>query len=138
MGKASFRGVLAVFSLLVLAVSLLKSLEPAATLARALRLAAALTGRETVPPEAAGFWFDPDYARFIADVKAATPEDSTVAVVVPQRPDLYLFEASYQLAPRRIVEERWKDEAAFVAAYGIEAGREPQGRRIAGGRLQAR
>lgn len=138
MGRARFRGVLAVLSLLVLAFSLLGSLEPAATLARALRLAAALTGRETVPPEAAGFWFDPDYSRFLADVKAATPEDSTVAVLVPQRPDLYLYEASYQLAPRRVVEERWKDEAAFVAAYGTEAGREPQGRRIAGGRLRAR
>jgi hypothetical protein len=61
-----------------------------------------------------------------------------VTILVPPRPDLYLYEANYQLAPRRVVEERWKDEAAFVATYGNEAGREPQGRRISGGRLRER
>jgi hypothetical protein len=134
-----WRFVVAVLSLLVLAASLTRSLEPAETLARWHRLARGLRGEiPATRRDPAGFWFDPDYAAFLSDLKALTPANATVAVIVPRRPDLYLYQANYQLAPRRVVEERWKDEASFVATYWTEAGRGPGGRPIAGGALWAR
>ena len=135
-GKGRF--VVAVVSLLVLAASLARSFEPAEALARGRRLARALGGEVSPQRDAFGFWFDPEYALFLADLKARTPETATVAVIVPRRPDLYLFQANYQLAPRRVVEERWVGEASFVATYGPEAARGPGGRPIAGGTLWAK
>ena len=137
MGKASLRGVLAVLSLLVLAVSLATPLPTRETRARFDRLTRALAG-ETVRSDLAGFWFDPDYAAFLDDVKRRTPESATVAVFVPERPDLYLYQAYYRLAPRRVVEERWKDEADFIATYRTEVGRGPEGVAINGGVLWTR
>jgi hypothetical protein len=132
------RFLVAVVSLLVLAACLVGSFEPAEALARGRRLARALAGEVAPQRDGFGFWFDPDYAVFLADLKARTPETATVAVLVPRRPDLYLFQANYQLAPRRVVEERWVGEASFVAAYGSEAARGPGGRPLAGGTLWAR
>ncbi len=86
----------------------------------------------------AGFWFDPDYAAFLDDVKRRTPESATVAVVVPEAPDLYRYQAYYRLAPRRVVEARWKDEADFIATYRTEVGRGPEGVAINGGMLWTR
>ena len=132
------RVVLAVLALLVLGFSLARPLDPSQTLIRARRLVRALGG-ETLPPrERAAFWFDPDYTAFLADVKAATPETATIAVLVPKRPDVYLYQASYQLAPRRVVEARWIDEAAYVATYRTDAARGPGGRPIAHGQLWTR
>ncbi len=125
-------------ALLVLAFSLARSLEPGQTMVRVRRLARALAGESLPPRDSAAFWFDPDYTAFLADVKAATPETATVAVLVPKRPDVYLYLASYQLAPRRVVEATWMDEAAFVATYRTDAARGPGGRPIAHGQLWAR
>jgi hypothetical protein len=128
----------ATLSLLVLAVCLSLSFEPARTLARARRLAAALRGEALPERTAAGFWFDADYAEFLAAVKAGTPESATIAVLVPKQPDVYLYQAVYQLAPRRVVEAKWTDAAGFVATYRTEAARGPGGSPIAGGTLWAR
>ena len=134
------RRLVATVALLVLAVSLARSLEPGQLLLRTHRLARALAGEPTAPPGAAGFWFDPDYAAFLADVKAATPETATVAVLVPKAPDVYLYQALYQLAPRRVVEARWMDEAGFVATYRTDTARGPMdgARPITHGQLWAR
>jgi len=137
-GGKGGRFFVAVVSLLVLAASLTRSFEPAEAFARGRRLARGLGGEVAPQRDAAGFWFDPDYAAFLADLKALTPENATVAVIVPQRPDLYLYQANYQLAPRRVVGERSKDEASFIATYRSEAARGPGGRPIAGGALWAR
>jgi hypothetical protein len=125
-------------ALAVLAASLVRSFQPAETLAGARRLARDLRGEVRPLRDTTGFWFDPDYTAFLADLKAMTPEDATVAVIVPRRPDLYRYQAYYQLAPRRVVEERWKDEASFVATYRTEAGRGPGGRPISNGELRAK
>src|SRR5262245_58170076 len=138
MGKAKLRGVLAVLSLLVLAVSLVSPLKTRETRARFDRLARSISGKPGWRSDRASFWFDPDYAAFLDDVKRRTPESATVAVVVPKVPDLYLFQAYYRLAPRRVVGERWKDEADFVATYLTEVGRGPEGIAIKGGQLWTR
>jgi hypothetical protein len=132
---SSIRTAIAVLSLLVLALSLTGPFEPAATATRWYRLTRALGGDVRPQREATGFWFDPDYAAFLADIKKLTPANATVAVVVPFRPDLYRYQAYYQLAPRRVVEERWKDEASFIATYRTDAGRGPGGARIVHGEL---
>ncbi len=129
------RAAVAALSLAVLATSLTTPFEPADTLARCRRLVHALRGEALPQRETTGFWFDPDYAAFLADVKRLTPEGSTIAVLVPRRPDLYLYQADYQLAPRRVVEERWKGEASFIATYRTETARGPGGVPIANGEL---
>jgi hypothetical protein len=134
----AWRVAVAGLALAVLAASLVRSFQPAETLASARRLARDLRGDVRPLGDTTGFWFDPDYTAFLADLKAATPEDATVAVLVPRRPDLYRYQAYYQLAPRRVVEEKWKDEAAYVATYRTEAARGPGGRQIANGELRAR
>lgn len=132
------RAAVAALSLTVLALSLAGSLEPAATLERWHRLIRALGGEVRPQGESAGLWFDPDFAAFLADVKQRTPPDATVAILVPFRPDLYRYQAYYQLAPRRVVEDRWKDEAAFIATYRTDAARGPGGMPIVNGQLWKR
>lgn len=132
------RRALAVLSLLVLAVSLASPLDVGATAARFRRFAAALAGETEYRSDRMSFWFDPDYAAFLEEVRRRTPESATVAVLVPRRPDLYTVQAHYRLAPRRVVEERWIAEADAVATYRTEAGRGPGGVAIAGGRLWTR
>ncbi len=135
---SGFRAAIAVLSLVVLAVSLAGPLDAPATAERWHRLIRGLGGEVRPQGETAGFWFDPDYASFLADVKRRTPEDATVAVLVPRRPDLYRYQAYYQLAPRRVVEERWKDEASFIATYRTDVGRGPGGVPIVNGELRAK
>src|SRR5262245_13557007 len=132
------RPALTVLALLVLAVSLASSLEPREALARFERLAGALSGHPGYRLGQMGFWFDPDYAGFLEDAEGRTPEHATVAVLVPRRPDLYLYQAVYQLAPRRVVEERWRNEADAVATFKTETARGPGGVAIAGGELWTR
>lgn len=132
------RRLVAALALLVLAVSLASWLKPGPLILRAHRLARALRGEAIAPSEAHGSWFDREYAAFLADVRAATPETATVAVLLPKAPDVYLYQASYQLAPRRVVEARWMDEAGFVATYWTEAPRGPGGRPITHGQLWTR
>src|SRR5262245_25618136 len=138
MGKANLRNALAVLSLLVLAVSLASPLKQMETRERLDRLTRAISGQAGWRSDRAGFWFDPAYAAFLDDVKRKTPESSTVAILVPERPDLYRYQAYYRLAPRRVVEERWKDEADVIATYRTEIGRGPGGVPITGGTLWTR
>ncbi len=135
---SGLRAAIAVLSLLVLGASLAKSFEPSATASRWRRLVGALGGDVRPQGEAAGFWFDPDFADFLAEVKRRTPPNATVAVIVPYRPDMYRYQAYYQLAPRRVVEDRWKDEAAFIATYRTDAARGPGGTAIVNGQLWTR
>jgi hypothetical protein len=132
------RQALAGLSLVVLAVSLVSPLDRDATVARARRFAAAVSGEPGYRSDRMSFWFDPEYAAFLEDVRRRTPESATVAVLVPRRPDLYKYQAYYRLAPRRVVEERWLGEADVVATYRTETARGPGGIEIAGGRLWTR
>jgi len=131
------RVVLAAAALLVLAVSLRSPFRPAETRARIERLGAALRGDPSYRAENMGFWFDARFLAFLDEVDRRVPKTTavTVAVLVPRTPDLYRFQANYRLAPRRVVEERWKDEADVIATYGTEAGRGPGGEAIPGGWL---
>jgi hypothetical protein len=132
------RRALAVLSLVVLAVSLVTALPVEETRTRFVRLCRSLAGDPTVHPEAMSFWFDPEYAVFLEEVRRQTPESATVAVLVPSVPDVYIYEAYYRLAPRRVVDERWKDEADFIASYRAESGLRPGERPVAFGSLLAR
>jgi hypothetical protein len=135
---AKMRVAAAGLALVVLAVSLALPLEPARTVERARRLAGTFTGERSLPRDAASFWFDPDYTAFLADVKAGTPETATVAVLVPERLDIYFYQALYQLAPRRVVQAKWLEEADYVATYRTDTARGPGGRAITHGLLWAR
>ena len=132
------RRLVAALSLLALAASLSSSLRPADAVERVRRLARALSNDPTYRPEAMSFWFDADYAAFLEDVRRRTPETATVAVLVPERPDVYLYQALYRLAPRRVVDGLHTGEADAVATYRTELARGPGGVEIAGGRLWAR
>src|SRR5262249_56625450 len=114
-------------------ISLLSPVRPAVTKARLARLAGALRGDPSYRPENMGFWFDTEYLAFLDDVDRRLPKTTTltVAVLVPRTPDLYRFQANYRLAPRRVVEERWKDEADAIATYKTAAGRGPSGQPVA-------
>jgi hypothetical protein len=76
-----------------------------------------LAGETITAAERTGFWFDPAYAAFLEAVRRRTPRDATIAVVVPPWPDVYVYQAAYQLAPRRVVQPGRESEATFVAAY---------------------
>jgi hypothetical protein len=128
----------AVLSLLVLAISIATPRSLEETGKRLSRLAAALTGAAGYDPEAMGFWFDPDYAAFLDDVGRKAPEDATIAVLVPESPDVYFYQAVYRLAPRRVVGRDRIAEARLVAAYGTAVAQAPDGLPVAHGRLATR
>lgn len=132
------RRALAAAALVVLAVSLASPLQPSQTAARLRRLEAALSGDAGHRSERMGFWFDPEFLAFLDDVDRRVAKTASVAVLVPKRPDLYRYQANYRLAPRRVVEEAWKDEADVVATYKTEIGRGPGGVAIEGGELWMR
>jgi hypothetical protein len=138
--KRRVRAALAAISLAVLGVSLLSPFQPAQTKARLERLRSALRGDPAYRSENMGFWFDYPYLAFLDEVDRRVPKGTavTVAVLVPRSPDLYRFQANYRLAPRRVVEERWMDEADVIATYKTEAGRGPGGEAIPGGWLWIR
>lgn len=132
------RRTLAGLSLLTLALSLASSFPYAETRARLTRLRQAISEDLAYRPDAMSFWFDPDYAGFLEEVKRATPENATVAILAPESPDLYRYQAVYRLAPRRVVGRSREAEADFVAAYRTDAAGRPRGTSIANGRLWKR
>jgi hypothetical protein len=136
----TLRVALAILCLVVLAISLVSSLRLELTFARFVRLRMTLRGEPGYRSDQMAFWFDLAYAEFLEEVRRRTPENATVAIVVPAAPDLYRFQGYYRLAPRRVVEERWMDEAEFVATYRTEiaSGRGPGGLAIPGGLLWTR
>jgi hypothetical protein len=79
--------------------------------------ARSLAGETVMPGKGTGFWFDPAYAAFLEAVRERTPPDATIVIIAPTYPDVYAYEAAYQLAPRRVVAPGREGEASFVAAY---------------------
>jgi hypothetical protein len=110
------RGLPAVL-LFVVAASMIATLSPVELAQRAGLLRRAFAGESIPASEMTGFWFDPDYAAFLGEVARRTPRDATIAVLVPPWPDVYVYQAAYQLAPRRVVDRRRESEASWVAAY---------------------
>jgi hypothetical protein len=103
--------------LLVVAASMVATLSPTEIARRGSLLLRSLAGETTTDAERTGFWFDPAYGAFLEEVRRRTPRDATIAVVVPPWPDAYVYQAAYQLAPRRVVEPGRENEATFIAAY---------------------
>jgi hypothetical protein len=104
--------------LLVVAASMVATLSPTEIARRGSLLLRSLAGETITAAERTGFWFDPAYGGFLEEVRRRTPRDATIAVVVPPWPDVYVYQAAYQLAPRRVVQPGRESEATFVAAYG--------------------
>jgi hypothetical protein len=127
---------LAVALLCVVGAAAASTLDPADLAHRARLLARALAGERVPLREEPGFWFDPDYAVFLEEVKKRVPEGASVAVLAPAWPDVYAYQAAYQLAPRRVVGRRYASEASFVAVYGALEG--PARERIPYGALRRR
>ncbi len=93
----------------------------------------------SLEPAADSFWFDPGYARFVEAVRRETPEDATIALVVPKTTDLYVYRAVYGLVPRRVVPPEERASAPYVAVYGDAGpGSAGAGKRIPGGILLRR
>jgi hypothetical protein len=103
--------------LLVVAASMVATLSPAEIARRGSFLLRSLGGETISASEMTGFWFDPAYAAFLEEVRRRTPRDATIAIVVPPRPSVYVYQAAYQLTPRRVVEPGRENEATFVAVY---------------------
>ena len=108
---------LAAALLLVVAVSMIATVSPAEIARRCRLLWRSLAGETVTDAERTGFWFDPAYGAFLEEVRRRTPRDATIAVLVPSYPDVYVYQAAYQLAPRRVVEPGRQNEATFIAAY---------------------
>jgi hypothetical protein len=70
-----------------------------------------------------GFAFDPGYRLFLEAVEKATPAGATVAVFAPSSSELYLYQAAYRLAPRRVVGKELSESAQFLAVYRRAANR---------------
>lgn len=121
--------------LVLVGVAMASTLRPVERAGRAKLLARSLAGGQIAPAERTGFWFDPEYAVFLADVARRTPRNATVAVLAPSRPDVYAYQAAYQLAPRRVVSADRVEEAAFVAAYGHRGGGGAKATAVANGTL---
>lgn len=133
----SVRARLPAVLLLVLAASLLATVSPAEIARRGRLLWRSLAGETVTDAERTGFWFDPAYGAFLDAVRSHTPRDATIAIVVPPRPDAYVYQAAYQLAPRRVVQTGREDEATFVAAYPYQTppGTNPDVTALPGGAL---
>ncbi len=134
----SYRGPLAALLLVVVAVCLASFQSGSEIARRWALLTRSIVSGTPAPAETLRFWFDPDYAVFLEAVAERTPAGASVAVLVPARPDAYLYLAVYRLAPRRVVDARWMGEASAVAVYRTEAGRGPEGEPIPHGTLRVR
>ncbi|HEY3171843.1 MAG TPA: hypothetical protein VGK86_04615 [Thermoanaerobaculia bacterium] len=129
---------LAAALLVVVAASMLATLRPGELKRRWHLLARSVSGERISPGEGTGFWFDRDYAVFLEEVRRRTQDNATVAVLAPPWPDVYAYQAAYQLAPRRVVDARRSGEASFVAAYRIDATGAPGAIAIPHGTLSRR
>jgi hypothetical protein len=122
---------LAAFLLAVVGASMVATLSPSEIAHRGRLLSRAFAGDTIAADERTGFWFDPAYEAFLDEVRRRTPRDATIALFVPSYPDVYVYQAAYQLAPRRVVEPRRENEATFVADYGHHDRARPNGSAIA-------
>jgi len=116
-GEGRSRRGLTAALLLILSVSMIATVSPAEIARRWEMFTRSVAGGTIAPGEGSGFWFDPAYAPFLEAVRARTPRDATIVVIAPPYPDVYTYEAAYQLAPRRVVPPDRESEATFVAAY---------------------
>jgi hypothetical protein len=121
---------------LAVGVSEASKLDGTDVVRRAQLLARSLRGDRVPLREEPGFWFDPDYAVFLEEVGKRVPANASVAVLAPSWPDVYAYQAVYQLAPRRVVDRRLAADAAYVAVYRAGAG--PGEEAIAHGTLRKR
>jgi len=123
--------------LAVVAASMVATLSPSEIARRGQLLWRSVAGETITATGRTGFWFDPAYEAFLDEVRRRTPKDTTIAIVVPSWPDVYVYQAAYQLAPRRVVERGRENEATFVAAYPYQAanGMNPEATAIGGGAL---
>jgi hypothetical protein len=112
------RDALAAALLLVAAASMVATLSPSEVARRGSLLLRSVAGETLTVADETGFWFDPAYEAFLDEVRRRTPRDATIALFVPSYPDVYVYQAAYQLAPRRVVEPGRENEATFVADYG--------------------
>jgi hypothetical protein len=64
------------------------------------------------------FFFDPDYGPFLLAVERATPPDATIVLRAPRTHELYTYQATYILAPRRLVSADRAVLAQYEAVYG--------------------
>lgn len=85
-----------------------------------------------------GFWFDRDYPAFLEAVRRATPPGATIAVAVPGTLDVYLYQAVFTLAPRRVVALQDGVSVGYAAYYKDAALSQSGGIRIASGVLVRR
>lgn len=115
--SSTFRRSFAAALLAITAISMAATLSPAEIARRARLFSRSLSGESISSREQTGFWFDAEYAVFLEEIRRRTPANATIAIVVPSWPDVYVYQAAYQLAPRRVVQEDRKGEASFVAAY---------------------
>ena len=136
--REPYRRVLAVALLVILAVSLARFERRAEAARRWSLLVRSVAGQPPSPAQGTRFWFDPDYVVFLDALESRLPADASVAVLVPPWPDAYRYLAVYRLAPRRVVEARWMEEARAVAVYHTEAGHGPEGAPIPHGTLWMR
>lgn len=91
---------------------------------------------EELRAKGTGFGFDPDYAVFLKAVRASTPPDATVSVIAPRTHELYVYQAAFSLAPRRVVGPGEAAVVPFVAFYKDDRALSlPKSRRISGGVL---
>jgi hypothetical protein len=111
------RGGLAAALLMVVAVAMAATFSPPELARRWKLLMRSVAGEKIAPEKGTGFWFDPAYAAFLEGVRQRTPRDATIVVIAPEYPDVYVYEAAYHLAPRRVVQPGREGEASFVAAY---------------------
>lgn len=94
----------------------------------------ALTQRQDL-----SFWFDPQYGAFLDGVARLTPPSETILLVIPPGSEMHLFQAAYQLAPRRIVTQCEYPAVRYVAIYlGVPLTCPPNGVPIPGGLLITR
>lgn len=113
----AWRRILAVCALALVAVFEVRALRMDDAGRRLRRVAQQIRGERIPRSQTTGFYFDPSYADFLQEIARRTARDATVAVLVPARPDLYRYQAVYQLAPRRVVPSE-TPEAGYVAIYG--------------------
>ena len=66
---------------------------------------------------AVAFGFDPAFQEFLEDVRARTPSDSVVRIEAPKT-ELHIYQATYQLAPRRVLPAGVFGEVDWVGSYG--------------------
>lgn len=86
--------------------------------------------------EGTGFAFDRAYGPFLYAADAAAPPGSPIAVAAPRTSELYVYQAHYTLAPRRVAAA--SDRTRYIAVYGAGGPPAAAARSLPGGVLLLR